>query len=140
MKKPLQKRYALKFLTALMLLSLPTTPAPAAPSTGDVEALLPAWKESYTRGEVTHLILRLWIIAEEEMTSTALAAAREAAADEAAEKAIMETALESIEKELRDIAKENTSLSRKNKVLKNLALTIGCLSLGLWAGTALSVL
>jgi len=88
MKKPSQKKPALKCLTALMMLSLLTTPAPAAPSTGDVEAFLPAWKESYTRKEVTHLVLRLWMIAEEEMAATALAAAREAAADEAARRAL----------------------------------------------------
>ncbi len=140
MKQKLNPKPVVMLFLLLMMIFLMPTPAQAEPSITDITAFLPASKEHYTRTEVANLILEIWIIAEEEMETTALEAAKEAAADEAGEKAVIEAINLELQNEAACLLDENRKLDREKNLLKTFFMIAGGVAIGTTAMTILTLI
>lgn len=130
MKKPSAKKPAGRFLTLLLLFSLTPTPGWAAPSMKEIIAFLPVSKEHYTKEEVAALVTEIWLIAEEEMEQTALEAAKAAAADEAARRAVSEALTAQLQEETTCLIEENREMGGTVKKYRTLLGITGGIALG----------
>ncbi|MBI9103774.1 MAG: hypothetical protein JEY99_15265 [Spirochaetales bacterium] len=130
MKQKLQTKPVKIFSLLLTISFLIPTPLQAEPSIKDITAYLPVYKEYYTKTEVASLLQTIWTIAEEEIETTALESAKEAAADEAGKNAVTLAINQELQIEAARLTNENNKLTKQKNLYKALTFITGGVAIG----------